>query len=314
MSLTVTTIESPRPAVLLAPLTSLKVGGPADFYVTVREPHGAGAALRWAAERGLTCRWLGGGSNLLVAEAGVSGLVARYLGDRLTLPDAPGEPVVCEAGRGFLNLARSLARAGWGGLEWAANVPGSVGGAVVNNAGAFGSCVAECLIWAELVRASGELERLAVGDLDYAYRTSRLKRHELRDAVVVRAAFRVHPTESDAAQARIREIQRQRNASQPRQLSAGSVFANPPDDYAGRLIESAGLKGRQIGGASISTQHANFIVSSGQATADQVYQLIRLAQDRVWQTAAVWLRPEIELLGRWTNEQLDALRAPGGPR
>jgi UDP-N-acetylmuramate dehydrogenase len=297
----------------LAPHTSLKVGGPAELFVTLRRTEEAAAVLGWAREQQFGCRWIGGGSNLLVADAGMAGLAARFLGDEIEPPDEESRLVISGAGRSFPYLARALARAGWSGLEWAANVPGTVGGAVVNNAGAFGSSVAETLEWAEIVAGEGQLERLPAEKLGYAYRTSRLKRGELQPALVARAAFRVWPASPGQAVARVREYQLQRTATQPRQLSAGSVFANPPGDHAGRLIEAAGLKGRRLGGAQISEQHANFIVNLGDATADDVYQLARLVQQEVWGQHGCWLSPEIELLGSWTGAERSALFASPPP-
>jgi UDP-N-acetylmuramate dehydrogenase len=159
------------------------------------------------------------------------------------------------------------------------------------------------------VSAEGKIECLPAEKLGYSYRTSRLKRGELQSAVVVRAAFRVGPASPDEAVARVREYQRQRTATQPRQLSAGSVFANPPGDHAGRLIEAAGLKGRRLGRAQVSDQHANFIVNLGGATAGDVYRLARLVQQEVWQQHGCWLTPEIELLGSWTGAERSALTA-----
>ena len=299
-----------RRQVPLSSMTSLKVGGPADLFGTA---HGAAEArdlLRWALAEGLPCRWVGGGSNLLVADGGAEGLVARYVADRVELPTGSSGEVVAEAGRSFPNLARALARAGWGGLEWAANVPGTVGGAVANNAGAFGSSVAETLRWAELLLPTGETERLPAAELGYAYRTSRLKRGELGPAVVLTAAFAVRPAPPSEATALVKRLQAQRTATQPRQLSAGSVFANPPGDYAGRLIEAAGMKGRRWGQAEISRRHANFIVNLGGAAAADVYALIRLAQVSVWERFGVWLPPEIEPFGRWSAAQRTALVQP----
>jgi UDP-N-acetylmuramate dehydrogenase len=294
----------------LAPYTSLKVGGAADMSASVRRAEEAAVVLHWAAEHNVDCRWIGGGSNLLVADVGVDGLVARFLGDEIQLPMAGDAEVVSGAGRSFPNLARTLARAGWSGLEWAANVPGTVGGAVANNAGAFGSCVAETLAWAEVLSLNGRHERLEVEQLGYAYRTSRLKRRELPRSVVLKAAFRVHSVPAAAAVARVRELQQLRTETQPRQLSAGSVFANPPGDYAGRLIESVGLKGQRLGRAQLSDQHANFIVNLGGASAAEVYRLARLAQDKVWRQTGCWLTPEIELIGRWTEAERTAFAGP----
>ena len=299
-----------RSQVPLGPRTSLRVGGPADYLLTVANPAEAALALRWAQELKLPCRWLGGGSNLLIADAGVDGLVLRFGGDRAELPTGDEGLVVVEAGRTFANLVPTLVRAGWGGLEWAANVPGSVGGAVVNNAGAFGSSVAEDLAWAELVDTRGKVSRLRTADLGYGYRTSRLKRQELGLVGVVRAAFRVRRVPVDATRSRLEDLRAQRTSSQPRQLSAGSVFANPVGDHAGRLIEAAGLKERREGGAQISARHANFIVNLGQAKGSEVYALMRLTQEMVLRHSGVWLQPEIELFGRWSTQERAALQAP----
>jgi UDP-N-acetylmuramate dehydrogenase len=294
----------------LAGHTSLKVGGPADVFAVARDASQAANIMRWALEQGLPCRWLGGGSNLLVADPGIEGLAARFVGDDLEPPPSQAGLAVSGAGRPIANLARRLARAGCSGLEWAANVPGSVGGAVVNNAGAFGCCVAECLAWTEVAEPDGKLKQLHPSQLGYSYRTSVLKRGELGAVVVTRAAFRVRPAQPEQAVALVREFQQQRSATQPRQLSAGSVFANPPSDYAGRLIEAAGLKGHRLGGAQISAQHANFIVNRGAARASDVYQLARLVQDEVWRQFGCWLQPEIELIGRWQPGELAALERP----
>jgi UDP-N-acetylmuramate dehydrogenase len=296
--------------VRLAPYTSLKVGGPADFFITARNPEQASRVLRWSIDRRLECRWIGGGSNLLVSDEGFEGLAARYLDDELHWPSDAEPLVVSGAGRSFLSLARQLARKGWGGQEWASTVPGTVGGAVVNNAGAFGSCVAEALSWADVVRPDGRRERLTLAELAYGYRASRLKLRQLGQLVVVQAAFRVHRDSPTAAEARFREFERYRTATQPRRLSAGSVFANPTGDFAGRLIQEAGLKGQRLGRAEISSQHANFIVNHGGASARDVYGLMRRAQDAVWSRFGCWLKPEIELLGRWSGTDQRALAGP----
>jgi UDP-N-acetylmuramate dehydrogenase len=191
-------------------------------------------------------------------------------------------------------------------------VPGTVGGAVVNNAGAFGGCIADHLVDAEIVGTDGAVRTIGAADLGYAYRTSVLKRLALGVVVVRSARLRVHRDEPAIATGRILEFQNRRTASQPRQLSAGSIFANPSGDYAGRLIEAVGLKGERRGGAEISAQHANFIVNSGSATAADVLSLIRLAQDAVWQQFGTWLVPEVQPVGRWDPAELAGLAGPAG--
>jgi UDP-N-acetylmuramate dehydrogenase len=218
---------------------------------------------------------------------------------------------VADAGVNLANQARRLAKQSFGGLEWAANVPGTVGGAVVNNAGAFGGDTATCLISVMLVNPDGERTHLRASDLGYAYRTSRLKRRELGDVAVETAELRLCPSPNGAAAAKVNEFNAARVRTQPRISSAGSVFANPEGTFSGKLIEEAGLKGTRIGGAQISEQHANFIVNRGHATARDVYTLMRQAQDVVYDQTGIWLRAEIELLGRWTADERAALSGPG---
>ena len=297
----------PERRVLLAPHTSLRVGGAADAFVLARGGQELAQALRWAQEADVPARIIGGGSNLLVADAGFDGLIVKAgaTGTRLA-----AEAVIAEAGVTLANLARRLAKQGYAGLEWAANVPGSVGGAAVNNAGAFGGDTAGCLLAVTLVAADGHRERMRAAELAYGYRTSVLKRGELRHMAVESVELRLQVGAPGEPERKVREFNALRMQSQPRVLSAGSVFANPPGDFAGRLIEAAGLKGARAGGAQISEQHANFIVNPGGASAADVYALMRLAQTHVLDRFGVWLRPEIELLGRWTDEQRAALAQP----
>lgn len=301
--------------VALARHTSLRVGGPARYLVVSEDPSLLGAALAAAERAGLAVLALGGGSNLLVAEGGFDGLVVKYSSDRYAVAESgdQGGVVTAAAGLAIANLARRLGRAGWAGLEWASNVPGTIGGAAVNNAGAFGGCMANYLVGLELIDAAGRPRELANADLAYAYRSSCLKRGELGTVLVTAVRCRVRRDAPATTLARIAEYQRLRTASQPRQLSAGSVFANPADDFAGRLIEAAGLKGQRVGGAEISAHHANFIVNLGGATSMDVYTLVRLMQDTVWQRSRIWLRPEIQMVGSWGSVQLGAvLEPPGG--
>src|SRR5205085_9025819 len=210
-------------------------------------------ALAWARERALAVRVIGGGSNLLVADAGVDGLVIKAAYARAGVEERGGQPVlVAEAGVNLANQARRLAKQGFGGLEWAANVPGTVGGAVVNNAGAFDGDTASCLLAATLVDARGERMRLSVAELRYAYRTSVLKRRELGDVAVESAELRLFVSTPAEADATVKAFNAQRMRTQPRVKSAGSVFANPDGTYSGKLIEEAGLKGTWVGGAQIS--------------------------------------------------------------
>ncbi|HEY1297390.1 MAG TPA: UDP-N-acetylmuramate dehydrogenase [Chloroflexota bacterium] len=302
---------TPERGVRLAPHTSLRVGGPADFFVLATSAQDMVQALHWATEQHVEVRVIGGGSNLLVAEAGVAGLVIKTGFARTRVEDRDGEPVlVAEAGANLANQARRLAKQNLGGLEWAANVPGTVGGAAVNNAGAFGGDTATSVLSVTLVDAAGNRACLSAQDLQYGYRSSALKRHELGDVAVETVEWRLHTCPPGEADARVKEFNAQRMRTQPRILSAGSVFANPPGTYSGKLIEEAGLKGAIAGGAQISEQHANFIVNPGRATAGDVYSLMRRAQNTVFEHAGIWLRAEIELVGRWTEQERATLAGP----
>jgi UDP-N-acetylmuramate dehydrogenase len=265
-------------------------------------------ALRWARGEGVSVRIIGGGSNLLVSDAGIDGLVIKTANVHSEVAGRAGQPILrADAGVTLANVARRLAKQGFGGLEWAANVPGTVGGAAVNNAGAFAGDTASCLIGLELVDAEGRIHVLDQRELAYDYRTSVLKRRELGDVAVVQVELKLTQSTPAEADGLVKTFQAQRTRSQPRILSAGSVFANPPGSYAGKLIEEAGLKGATIGRAAISEQHANFIVNPGGASAGDVYRLVRRAQDVVFERTGIWLRPEIELFGRWTEEQREAV-------
>lgn len=302
---------NPERDVSLAPYTSLRVGGSADFFLHAQSGQDVAEGLRFARERNLPVRIIGGGSNLLVAEAGVEGLVIRcaHAAHRVEVGEA-GPRLVADAGANFANVARRLAKQGLGGLEWAANVPGTIGGATVNNAGAFGGDTASCLVSATLVDGDGNARQVTADELGYAYRTSVLKRREWGNVAVSTVELRLVQKTPAEADGLVKEFNGQRMRSQPRISSAGSVFANPEGTFSGKLIEQAGLKRMRVGGAEISEQHANFIVNPEGATARDVYTLMRQTQDVVFSQTGIWLRPEIELLGRWTDTERAALRGP----
>lgn len=281
----------------LARHTSLRVGGPADLLVTAESASALRQAVSLAWEQGVPCFVLGSGSNVLVADAGIRGLVV--------LNKARAAGVVegglrAESGAALATVARLAVSAGLAGLEWASGIPGTVGGAVVGNAGAWGSDVASTLRQAMVLQAGGELATWPAARFEYGYRTSVLKRQGPgRRAVVLEAEFRLQPTEEGSLRARVAEITARRRASQPAGASCGSVFRNPPGDHAGRLVEAAGLKGERQGGAIISPVHANFVVNEGEATASDVRSLVELMRSEVQARFGVSLALEIELLGEW---------------
>lgn len=296
----------------LARYTSFHVGGPADWFYRADRVDELCRALAVARRLELPVHVLGGGSNVLVSDTGVRGLVILNRAREYTLTEAAdGElTLVASSGAALPLLAGQLARKGAAGLEWAVGVPGTVGGAVVQNAGAWGSEIKDSLLWIEVMNrqpatASPDAgrQRLPAAALDLRYRHSALRALPPAERpIVLRAAFRLRRDEPAAIQARLAAYIARRTASQPRAASGGSTFTNPPGDHAGRLIEAAGLKGRRIGGAEISRQHANFIVTAAGATAGDIRALIELVQREVAGRFGVWLQPEIELIGAWEDE------------
>lgn len=288
----------------LARYTAFRIGGPADLLAVAESRDALIETARLARAHKVLCKVLGGGSNVLVSDAGVRGLVVLNRARAVTLPvgTLTGAAVKAESGASFSTLARKCVRQGLGGLEWAVGIPGTVGGAVVGNAGAWGGDVASILIQATVLEADGIVARWPAARFEYSYRSSVLKRRTAGDKpqlVVLEAEFALQAGEREALEARSAEITARRKASQPPGATCGSVFKNPPGDHAGRLIEAVGLKGWRIGGAEISAVHANFVINHGGATAADVKALIDLARQRVQQQFSVTLELEIELLGDW---------------
>ena len=284
--------------------TSLKVGGPADIFVRVaseadlRGVNSTETDLRGAVavarEHEIPVFMLGGGTNLLVSDKGIRGVVLENAWSEATAADGI---VTAASGTPLAHVAAVAARNGILGLEWMATVPGTVGGAVHGNAGAFGSEIADVLVDAELMDLDGASWTAAPADLGFAYRTSALQG---TPTIVLRARLRGTPGDRGTAVRRIKEIANERAAKQPlAQPNTGSIFRNPPGDFAGRLIEAAGLKGRALGKAMVSEKHANFIVNTGDASAADVRELMGLCQREVRDRFGVELVPEVEMVGEW---------------
>ncbi len=287
-----------REAVSLAEFTTWRVGGPAQWFCEPEHNDQMVGLARWARRQGLPLQVIGAGSNLLVSDEGLAGLTLcqrRLQGSQL---DGATGLIEAQAGEPIPTLARRAARAGLGGLEWAVGIPGTVGGAVVMNAGAQGGCTSE---WLQEVTVfdpnrDGEPFVLASRDLAFAYRHSRLQQEPL---VVLSARFRLRAGLDPAAVGqRTSANLRSRTSSQPyQQPSCGSVFRNPEPHKAGQLIEALGLKGLSVGGAEVSSLHANFIVNTGAALASDMDELIALVQQRVRQAHGIELHPEVQRLG-----------------
>lgn len=279
----------------LARHTTMKVGGPADVFVDAACEEDVAAVRRLACETGTKLRVIGAGSNILVSDRGVRGIVLR-LGRNFRAVRFDGERAVCEAGAGLPRLAGLAAARGLSGLEFAGGIPGTVGGAVVMNAGAHGSDVSRVIERVFLVDAQGERIELRAEEMGFSYRRSLLSGRD--DLTVVGGVFRLAPDDPEAIRARMDAFAQRRRKTQPLGVpSSGSVFKNPPGDYAGRLIEAAGLKGTRVGQAMVSPVHGNFIVNCGGATADDVLRLIERVRQRVLAEFGIELQLEVELIG-----------------
>jgi len=283
--------------VSLAPYTSARIGGPADALISVASADELAETVSRLWELDIVYVMLGGGSNVLVSDRGVRGIVVLNRAKGVHFDKGSQPKVKAEAGVVIANLARRAASQDLAGLEWAAAVPGTVGGAVYGNAGAFGGDMAGSLIQAELLTEAGR-ETWPVEKMEYDYRSSILKRTALK-VVVLWAELSLEHSTKEAVSVKISEFSERRKATQPPGASMGSMFKNPPGDFAGRLIEAAGLKGRRIGTAEISPVHANFFINHGQTKADDVRALVNLAQKTVADKFGVHLELEIELIGEW---------------
>lgn len=320
--------------VALAPYTSIRIGGPAQWFATVTHPHQLLKLVRWARANRLPYYILGGGSNILVADAGLQGLVIHNRCRQVRIDAAPccdypqdDRPYVfAESGAAMAGVARRSVRAGLTGLEWAVSVPGTVGGAVVGNAGAHGGEIKDNLAWAQVltpdyvlqsaaeapdphpVHPPDEVCEFTVDDFGYAYRHSRLKAPGIVragfGAVVLGANFRLPHGDAQAITARADAFLAHRRQTQPVEPSLGSTFMNPPGDHAGRLIEAAGLKGFQLGELVVSPQHANFIINPAGvgARAADVMRLIDHIRATVYRAFQIELIPEVQRVGEWNDE------------
>lgn len=282
----------------LAPYTNMRVGGPADLLLVCHSNEELVAAVRLSIEHDVPWLVLGGGCNVLVADAGVRGLVLIDRADGVRM-DTDGR-LQAEAGAPLSRLAIEMAEAGWGGLEWAAGLPGTVGGAVVGNAGAFGGDMAAVLEGVTLLGRDGTVCERPAEWLAFGYRQSRIKQMPPAERpVVLTAGLRLQRGEPQTLKARIAEILEWRRTRHPGGATMGSTFKNAPDAHAGRLIEGVGLKGYRIGGVKVSELHANFLINTGDATAADVLALIEHVQAEVERRLGVRLEPEIELVGEW---------------
>jgi UDP-N-acetylmuramate dehydrogenase len=284
-----------RASMPLAELTSFRIGGPADLFVNVEDEaelmHAKAAAYR----TDVPCFCLGAGTNLLVSDRGMRGLVVR-LGDGFSKIEIDGTRVVAGAGAAFGTLVEVVVNQGLEGLEFGEGIPGSVGGGLVMNAGAFGGEIAKVVTLVHGVTEAGEAIALTKDEVRFAYRRTDLPPH----FIITRVDFELARGDRERLTSRVAELKAKRASRQPRGVpNAGSIFKNPPGNFAGKLLEGAGLKGTRLGGAAFSDQHANFIVNLGGAQAAEVLALIDMARVKVKEQSGVLLEPEVRLVGDW---------------
>jgi UDP-N-acetylmuramate dehydrogenase len=316
---------------LLARHGTFGVGGPADAWLSAEHEEDLIALIMLAARHHWPVLLVGNGTNLLYTDAGVRGIVVQngLSHWELTMLDEETARLVGGAGVNIPKLVNDLAAQGWSGLEWGAGVPGSLGGAVISNAGAHGSSLSDTLqavrvLDARDLEAGPQVRDYSFQDLYMRYRDSRFRSHRKIEfdgdgrplppprgliepaEIVLSVTSLLRRDDVEAIKARVARYRQHRKETQPPQASAGSVFKNPPGDYSGRLIEAAGLKGTQIGRAQISPRHANFIVNLGGARAGDILALIALARRTVQERFGIELELEIELRGDEEGQQATA--------
>lgn len=279
--------------------TTFGVGGPAEYFVVARKRDELAALVQTARAADAPYFLLGSGSNLLVGDDGIRGVVIENRADGVSDPRSRGSGITlcAEAGASFARLARAMARQGISGLEWAAGIPGTLGGAVVYNAGAYGGCLADVLTAVQVLELDGREAALPAADLGLEYRSSAFTRGVLRDRIILRLTLQLQPGDPTTTLARLNALEAKRKASQPRGRNAGSIFKNPTEHPAWWLIDHVGLRGHRIGDALISEKHTNYFMNVGTARAQDVWALMEISRTRVRETFGIDLEAEVRLVG-----------------
>lgn len=274
-------------------LTTMKVGGPVDLAVFPRTREQVLVALEAAKRLGCPCLVVGGGSNLIVRDGGIRGM-AIVLSEGFCRATIDGCTITAEAGARLSAVGSMALTANLSGFEFACGIPGTVGGAVAMNAGAYGGQIADCLLWADLLR-EGKVYRAGAKELELGYRSSRILKEGL---IVLSACFALKPGDGKAILGRMNELAASRRDKQPLDHpSSGSTFKRPQGHFAGALIQQAGLKGYGIGGAQVSEKHAGFVINRGGATARDVLELIGQVQEKVLAVSGIRLECEVRVVG-----------------
>jgi UDP-N-acetylmuramate dehydrogenase len=283
----------------LARYTSMKIGGPADYFIEVTHDAALTSLLRVLERNRVEFCLLGNGSNVLISDRGVRGAVIRLAGEFKAVEwRDPADGVYVNVGAAYAvtQLVREAARKGYAGLEFAEGIPGTVGGALYMNAGAYGSEFEKVVDRIEGMSRAGEPMRVSRQEMTFSYRDSHLP----AGTVVTRVGMRLQKGEVTRVGSKVRELTSKRKSSQPSGFpNSGSMFRNPPGDFAGRLIEAAGLKGKRMGQSQISERHANFFVNLGGAKAGEVRRLMKLAQAEVREKFGIELEAEVKFVGDW---------------
>jgi UDP-N-acetylmuramate dehydrogenase len=279
--------------------TTFGVGGPADLFVTVDSADALEHVARIALGEGLPWFVLGSGSNILVSDAGMRGIVLDNRA-RATCHDARGLTWRAESGTSFAAFARHRCRDGLAGLTWAVGIPGTLGGAVVYNAGACGGCLADVLTRVELLDDSGDRRWMDASELGLVYRGSAFTRRQFERSIALSIELQLVESDASALLAQAADYDRRRLAAQPRGRNAGSTFKNPPDHPAWKLIDEVGMRGMRRGDAAVSERHSNFFVNLGTARAADVAWLINEAERRVQEQFGIRLEREVAFVGDWS--------------
>lgn len=283
-----------RENVVLAPYTTMRTGGPAALFAEPRNAQQLARVHQWAQEKGLPLLILGNGSNLLIADSGFDGLVI-HLGRALSEVSVFANTLTAQAGASLAAAARAAAQASLTGLEFAAGIPGSIGGAVCMNAGAYGGEMSQVVSSAAVLFPDEGIRTLTGETLGFSYRHSLLA--DRPDGVVLSAVFRLQSGDPAAIKAKMDELMTRRKTSQPLEYpSAGSTFKRPEGHYAAALIDQCGLKGLTVGGAQVSEKHAGFVINTGHAACDDVTDLMAEIQARVLDATGVRLDPEVKIV------------------
>ncbi len=278
---------------LMSQHTTFRTGGPAEYYLTPRQKQLPGLMALLRREE-IPVTVIGNGSNLLVSDRGIAGVVIE-LGREMAQITLTGGEIRAEAGALLAAVSAKAAAAGLAGMEFASGIPGSVGGAVVMNAGAYGGEIRDILRTATVLTPEGDVKELLTCELDLSYRHSIIPE---AGYLVLEACFALPEGDPEAIRARINELKEQRVSKQPLEYpSAGSTFKRPEGYFAGKLIQDSGLKGYTIGGAQVSEKHSGFLINIGGATSDDVYRLIKYVQERVYADSGVMLEPEVRMIG-----------------